>query len=316
METTVTIPLLNPNEPEALLAALHVKEGQQVAAGELLATIETTKSAADLQAEQAGFIAGLSLEAGQTVRAGEILCYIAEHPGWSPPEPARPAGQAGTADSLASPPPEGLRITQPALALARQLGLDVSRLPSDRLVTESMVRSLLVKPASELENIASTGEMDIGAIIVYGGGGHGKALIDLLRVLHIYRIAGIIDDGLAAGESIMGVPVLGGNERLAELYAGGIRQAVNAVGGIGNSAIRIKVFQNLAEAGFSCPAVVHPAAYVENSASLAPGVQVFARGVCGQRSPGWASGSSSTPARSSRTIAFWRILSISRPARY
>ena len=120
---------------------------------------------------------------------------------------------------------------------------------------------------------------------MYGGGGHGKALIDLLRALHIYRIAGIIDDGLAAGESILGVPVLGGNELLAELYAQGIRQAVNAVGGIGNSAIRIKVFQNLAEAGFSCPAVVHPAAYVENSASLAPGVQVFRAGVCGQRGP-------------------------------
>ncbi len=281
METTVTIPLLNPNEPEALLAALHVKEGQQVAAGDLLATIETTKSAADLQAEQAGFIAGLRLEAGQTAHAGEVLCYIAEHPGWSPPEPARPFGQTDTVDSLALSPPEGRRITQPALALARQLGLDMSRLPADRLVTESMVRSLLVEPAGELENVTPTGGMDTGAIIVYGGGGHGKALIDLLRSLHIYRIVGIIDDGIPAGESIMGVPILGGSQLLAELHAQGIRQAVNAVGGIGNSAIRIKVFQNLAEAGFSCPAVVHPAAYVENSAGLSPGVQVFAQAYVG-----------------------------------
>ena len=281
METPVSIPLLNPNEPEALLAALHVKEGQQVSAGDLIATIETTKSAADLHAEQAGFIAGLRLGVGQTARAGEILCYIAEDPSWSPPEPAKPAGQVGTADSLSAPPPEGLRITRPALALARQLGLEVSRLPTDRLVTESMVRALLAKPTSEPENIAAAGDMDTGAIIVYGGGGHGKALIDLLRALHTYRIAGIIDDGMAAGESIMGVPVLGGNELLAELHAKGIRQAVNAVGGIGNIAIRVQVFQNLAEAGFSCPAVVHPAAYVENSASLAPGVQVFARAYVG-----------------------------------
>jgi acetyltransferase EpsM len=109
----------------------------------------------------------------------------------------------------------------------------------------------------------------------------GKALIDLLRALHTYQIVGIIDDGIAAEQTIMGVPVLGGNERLAGLYARGIRQAVNAVGGIGNIAIRIKVFQILAGAGFGCPAVVHPAAYVENSASLAPGVQVFARAYVG-----------------------------------
>ena len=277
METPVTIPLLNPNEPEALLAALPVKEGQHVSAGDLLATIETTKSAADLQAENEGFIIGLRLAVGQTARAGDILCYIADDPAWSPPEPARPAGQIGTADSLSAPAPEGLRITQPALALARQLGLDLSRLPSDRLVTENMVRALLSKPASELD----IGEMNTGAIIVYGGGGHGKALIDLLRSLHTYQIVGIVDDGIAAEETIMGVPVLGGNEKLAELYAKGIRQAVNAVGGIGNIAIRIKVFQILAEAGFGCPAVVHPAAYVENSASLAPGVQVFARAYVG-----------------------------------
>jgi sugar O-acyltransferase (sialic acid O-acetyltransferase NeuD family) len=277
MEIPVTIPLLNPNEPEALLAALHVKEGQHVSAGDLLATIETTKSAADLQAEQAGFIAGLRLRVGETARAGDILCYIADDPAWSPPEPARPSGQLNTADSLSAPPPEGLRITRPALALARQLGLDVNQLPTDRLVTESMVRALLSKPGSGPD----TSELDATAIIVYGGGGHGKALIDLLRALHTYRIAGIIDDGIPVGETIMGVPVLGGNERLSELYAKGIRQAVNAVGGIGNITIRIKVFQNLAEAGFSCPAVVHPAAYVEDSASLAPGVQVFARAYVG-----------------------------------
>ncbi len=286
METPVTFPLLNPNEPEALLAALHVKEGQQVAAGDLLATIETTKSAADLQAEQAGFIAGLRLTAGETARAGDILCYIADDAAWRPPEPARPSGMADAADPLSAPAPAGLRITKPALALARRLGLDISQIPTDRLVTESMVRALLSKPASELENLTigsglDTGEIDATAIIVYGGGGHGKALIDLLRALHTYRVAGIIDDGIPVGETIMGVPVLGGNERLAELYGRGIRQAVNAVGGIGNSAIRIKVFQNLAEAGFVCPAVVHSAAYVENSASLAPGVQVFARAYVG-----------------------------------
>ena len=296
MNNSVTIPLLNPNEPDALVVALHVKEGQRVSAGDLLATLETTKSAADLQAEQAGFIAGLRLAVGETARAGEILCYISDDPTWSPPEPALISGQAGAEGSPSALPPEGLRITQPALALARQLGMDLSKLPTDRLVTESMLRARLSQPAGKLENsdaagfqdtgYQDTGDMDTGhihiaSIIVYGGGGHGKALIDLLRALHTYRIVGIIDDGMAAGEVIMGVPVLGGNDMLAELYAKGVRQAVNAVGGIGNIAVRIKVFQNLAEAGFGCPAVVHPVAYVENSASLAPGVQVFARAYVG-----------------------------------
>ncbi|HBY08259.1 MAG TPA: serine acetyltransferase, partial [Chloroflexi bacterium] len=54
----------------------------------------------------------------------------------------------------------------------------------------------------------------------------------------------------------MGLPVLGGAEQLGKLHAQGVRLAVNAVGGIGNVAVRIKVFGKLAAAGFACPAMV------------------------------------------------------------
>ena len=125
-------------------------------------------------------------------------------------------------------------------------------------------------------------QFDPTSILVYGGGGHGKALIDLLRSLGNYRIVGILDDGLPPG-SIMDVPVLGGGEMLPELYAQGIHLAINAVGGIGNAAVRVKVFHRLADAGFACPAVVHPSAVVEPSASLSPGVQVFAHAYIGSQ---------------------------------
>lgn len=273
MPTPVTIPLLNPNEPEALLAALHVQEGQRVEAGDLLCTLETTKSAAELAAEQAGYVVGLSSEQGQSVRAGELLCYLAEEASWKPPEAQQAPNDAKQSSS--SDLPAGLRITQPALRLARQLGLELGRLPLDRLVTESVVRSMQGQ-ATGLELTPPASVFDARTIVVYGGGGHGKTLIDLLRRLGTYQIAGIMDDGIPAGTSIMGLPVLGGVEALADLFAHGVRLAVNAVGGIGNLAARVQVFRRLAEAGFVCPAVIHPSAVVEASARLAAGVQVFA----------------------------------------
>jgi sugar O-acyltransferase (sialic acid O-acetyltransferase NeuD family) len=119
------------------------------------------------------------------------------------------------------------------------------------------------------------GDFDPTAIIVYGAGGHGKACLDLLRSLGTYRIAGFLDDGVSAGEEIMGAPILGGSEMLSELHTQGTRLAVNAVGGIGNVAVRIKVFEKLAKAGFACPVIVHPTAFVEASVMLSPGVQIF-----------------------------------------
>ncbi len=118
---------------------------------------------------------------------------------------------------------------------------------------------------------------DPTAILIYGGGGHSKTLIDLLRSLGSYRIMGIVDDTLPRGTVVLGVPVLGGSEILPEYFNRGIRQAINAVGGIGNVTVRVKVFEQLARAGFTCPTIVHPKALVEPSSTLEGGVQVLAQ---------------------------------------
>ena len=55
---SVIIPLLNLNEFGVLLAALHVVPRQFVSRGDLLCTLETTKSTAELTAELDGFIVG------------------------------------------------------------------------------------------------------------------------------------------------------------------------------------------------------------------------------------------------------------------
>jgi acetyltransferase EpsM len=278
----VFYPLLNSNEPEAMLTAIHVTEGQRVAAGDLLFTIETTKSTAEVTAEQAGYVRGLASALGQTVSAGEIFCYLAETLDWKVSAEASTPGSSSAKASTpgpGAPLPAGLRITQPALALAQQAGLDLSQLPAGPLVTEKMVKGLVdtesLTLARDLSRPFADAEVDPTALIIYGGGGHGKALIDLLRTLGTYHLVGVVDDGFPAGSAVMGLPVLGGQEALADLYTRGVRLAVNAVGGIGNVAVRIQVFQILAQAGFTCPAVVHPTACVEPSASLAAGVQVF-----------------------------------------
>lgn len=266
----VTIPLLNANEPETLLAKMHVRDGQHVSKGDTICTLETTKSTADLEAEISGYIVGLQYSEGQTILAGEILCYLSDSPDWSPTV----ADQSRQVNASHGDQPEALRITQPALNLAKEHNLDLEKLPIGPLITEKDIR-LKIKNLADEEYLGTENEFDSTAIIVYGGGGHGKSLIDLLRSMGTYQIKGIVDDGLKPSDSIMGLPVLGGGEVLDDLYSQGIRLAVNAVGGIGNLKIRRDVFQRLAQARFVCPAVVHPSAVVEPSAILSPGVQVF-----------------------------------------
>ena len=120
-------------------------------------------------------------------------------------------------------------------------------------------------------------DFDPTRVIIYGGGGLSKMVIEAVRVLGTYKIEGIIDDSLAKGSDVIGSPVLGGVEVLPDLYKRGIRMAVNSVGGIGNFQARLNVFHQLADTGFVCPAIVHPTAHVDPSAQLAPGVLVLAQ---------------------------------------
>jgi len=291
----VLVPMLNPNEPEAVLVERRVADGEAVAAGDVLCVLETSKSTEELEAEGAGHVVGWSAEPGDMVTAGDVLCYLAPSPDWSPPAPEVPPG-GGDVDAL----PEGLRISQPALALARRHGLDLRRLPVGPLVTAAVVESVVssgaapadpaapaVAPPSSSAPGATTATPGAAAptapttadpadIVVYGGGGHGRTLIDLLAALGTYRVAGVVDRGLAAGESLSGPKVLGGDEALATVRASGVALATNGVGGIARVADRVDAFQRLAAAGFAFPALCHPSAVVEPTARIGDGAQVLA----------------------------------------
>lgn len=275
MYSTLVIPLLNPNETEVLIVRINVNNGQLVQAGEPICTLETTKSTADLEAPQAGYIQGLILQAGQTVHSGTTFCYISTDPEWQPPPENQPGEGADSGASTEADYPSGLRITQPALKLARQLGLALESLPIGQLITESTVRSVARNIAQPEAPETSGEQIDPEAIIVYGAGGHGKSVIELIQALDVYRIHGIIDDDRQTAEKVAGIPVLGGAELLPRLRADGIGLAANAVGGIGAIGVRVEVFEKLSRCGFSFPTLIHPRALIEPSARIAAGVQVM-----------------------------------------
>lgn len=113
-------------------------------------------------------------------------------------------------------------------------------------------------------------------IFIYGAGGHAKTVISLLRLLN-WDIIGIIDDGVPAGTQVSGIPVLGTAALLADLRSQEIGNVVNAVGGIGNYAIRWNIFKRLRQFGFQFPTLIHPSAFVEDTVTLSEGIQVLAQ---------------------------------------
>ena len=111
-------------------------------------------------------------------------------------------------------------------------------------------------------------------LVIVGSGGHAKVVIEIIRAQGVFDIIGCTDPG-ASGE-VLGVPVLGGDERLDELWRDGIKHAFIA---LGSNALRVRIGRKLIQKGFQLPAIVHPAATISPTASLGRGVAVMAGAV-------------------------------------
>jgi sugar O-acyltransferase (sialic acid O-acetyltransferase NeuD family) len=266
----VEVPLLNPNEPEAMVVEVAIADGEPISEGDLLCVLETSKSVEDVYAPASGYVIGLASTLGTTVTAGNVLCYIAPDPDWAPPEGDDRGGEEA--------PPADLNITDPALAMAKELGVDLATLPRGMLVTERAVREAAA--GSVPVTLEAAAPFDSASVIVFGAGGHGKTLIELIRADGALDPVGVIDDSPSVSE-LLGVPVIGSRHDLTDIRGDGIALAVNAIGGITNMSVRVEVSGLLTAAGFMMPVLIHPSAVVEASAKVGPGAQVLARSYVG-----------------------------------
>ena len=113
-------------------------------------------------------------------------------------------------------------------------------------------------------------------IVLMGGGGHCKVIIDAIRKAGQFSIYGIVDPILSAGETVLDVKVLGPDSIMAELSAKGIKYAFISVGSIGNCETRKKIDAALRGAGFKLPVLIHPNAIIAKDVNLGEGTFVAA----------------------------------------
>ena len=119
------------------------------------------------------------------------------------------------------------------------------------------------------------------SIVVWGGGGHGHVVVDLLRVLGGWSIVGLLDNLNSPGTRILDVPVLGDADQLPLLRKQGVDHVAVA---IGEPAARAEMLAHAQSLGFQMPTLVHPSCVVSPSAVLGPACVLCAGAVVGPQS--------------------------------
>jgi len=111
-------------------------------------------------------------------------------------------------------------------------------------------------------------------IILIGGGGHCKSVIDVIEQGNQFEIAGIIDTKELVGSEVLGYKVLGSDEDLKDLRRQ-YKYALITVGQIKSPEIRIKLFEMLKSFGYKLPVLISPLAYVSKHATLGEGTVIM-----------------------------------------
>jgi len=108
-------------------------------------------------------------------------------------------------------------------------------------------------------------------IILVGGGGHCKSIIDSINDLKKFEIVGIIDKNYKKDIGL-DIDIIGSDQDLNSLYKSGIKNAFIAVGSIGDPSIRIKLYNLLKGIGYSFPIIIDKTAIVSSNSMIEEGV--------------------------------------------
>jgi acetyltransferase-like isoleucine patch superfamily enzyme len=267
----VLVPTTDVNSETGVLVEWHVGDRSEVAAGETIAEIETSKAIIDVPAPEAGFLLHAARE-GAEVRLTEPIArlfadgdaleeYVQEE-------------QRLRADA----PEPGLRATSPARRRAEELGVDLASIGGDSLITVGMVEAAAAA--------ASTAEIELpdplpGAaalprIALIGAGLGATQVIDILQAAETGTAVAVVDDDAShwAGE-VMGVPVVGGFDRLVTLFGKGAFDA--AIIAISTSVpARARLREALAANGIPLANAIDPTARIAAGVTFGTGNVVCA----------------------------------------
>ena len=107
-------------------------------------------------------------------------------------------------------------------------------------------------------------------IILIGGGGHCKAVIDVVELEGLFNIIGIIDKPEMFEEKVLEYQIIGNDSELINLVKS-CNNALITIGQIKTPSARIKLFNKLLQLGFKLPTIVSPRAYISKHSSIGIG---------------------------------------------
>jgi pyruvate dehydrogenase E2 component (dihydrolipoamide acetyltransferase) len=156
--TDILMPALSPTMEEGTLAKWHVKEGDEVKAGDVIAEIETDKATMEVEAVDEGKVEAILVPEGtEGVKVNAPIARLSGDGGAAAPPPAKPAPPKAEAPP---PPKEEPKPSPPSQAGGETGGTTKAPEPKpegDRVMASPLARRLAEAAGLDLKTIKGTG---------------------------------------------------------------------------------------------------------------------------------------------------------------
>lgn len=115
-------------------------------------------------------------------------------------------------------------------------------------------------------------------ILLIGGGGHCKSVLDTILRNYNFDKIGIIDIKDNIGKNILGIPIIGSDEDVEYFYKKKqYKYAFITLGSIGNTNKRKCLFNNVLKYGFDVPNIIDSSAIIGKEVILEQGIFIGKR---------------------------------------
>ncbi|SFV54655.1 4-amino-6-deoxy-N-Acetyl-D-hexosaminyl-(Lipid carrier) acetyltrasferase [hydrothermal vent metagenome] len=111
-------------------------------------------------------------------------------------------------------------------------------------------------------------------ILLIGGGGHCRSVIDVIEQENRFEIAGIIEKYSGESQAVLDYELIGTDDQLLALREQ-YEYAFVTIGHISSNNVRVKLFEQLKTIGYKIPTIISPLAYVSKHATIAQGTIVM-----------------------------------------
>lgn len=108
-------------------------------------------------------------------------------------------------------------------------------------------------------------------IILIGGGGHCKSVVDTIKTTKMYNIIGILDLKDKIGQIINGVEIIDTDDSLEHHYNNGVKYAFITLGSVGNTKLRKKLYLKAHSIGYKFPNIIDKTSIISNAIKIGTG---------------------------------------------